>query len=90
VHLVDVGSGAEVRTLSGHTDYVHSVAFSPDGNRVLSFGYAGQLRIWNTGDGALVHERKVGQIGNTAKYSPDGRQIIVASGDGTATVFNAP
>lgn len=90
VHLVDVGSGAEVRTLSGHTDYVHSVAFSPDGNRVLSFGYAGQLKVWNTGDGALVHERKVGQIGNTARYSPDGRQIIVASGDGTATVFNAP
>ena len=90
VHLVDLGSGAEVRTLSGHTDYVHSVVFSPDGNRVLSFGYAGQLKIWNTADAALVHERKVGQIGNTARYSPDGRQIIVSSGDGTATVFNAP
>jgi hypothetical protein len=37
-----------------------------------------------------VHERKVGQIGNTARYSPDGRQIVVASGDGTATVFIAP
>jgi WD40 repeat protein len=90
VHLVDVASGSEIRTLSGHTDFIHSVAFSPDGNRVLSFGYAGQLKIWNTGDGGLLHERKVGQIGNTARYSPDGRQIVIASGDGTAQVLNAP
>ena len=90
VHLVDLASGAEIRTLSGHTDFIHSVTFSPDGNRVLSYGYAGQLKIWNTGDGGLVHERKVGQIGNTARYSPDGRQIVIASGDGTAQVFNSP
>jgi hypothetical protein len=37
VNLWDVETGQEVRTLSGHTDWVLSVAFSPDG-RLLASG----------------------------------------------------
>jgi WD40 repeat protein len=66
------------------------VAFSPDGNRVLSYGYAGQLKSWNTADGAIVNQQQIGRIGNTARYSPDGRSVIVAAGDGSTTVIAAP
>lgn len=34
--------GSEVRTLSGHTGYVYSVAFSPDG-RLLASGSCGKV-----------------------------------------------
>ncbi|MFM7059156.1 MAG: hypothetical protein ACKO2P_19770 [Planctomycetota bacterium] len=90
VHLLDLITGTEVRSMSGHTDYIHSVAFNPDGGRLLSYGYAGQLRTWSTGDGAAINQQQIGRIGNTARYSPDGRQIILAAGDGTTTVITAP
>lgn len=90
VHLLDLITGSEVRSMSGHTDYIHSVAFTPDGSRVLSYGYAGNLKTWSTGDGSAVNQQQIGRIGNTARYSPDGRQIILAAGDGSTTVIQAP
>jgi WD40 repeat protein len=35
IKLWEVASGSEVRTLTGHTDRVFSVAFSPDGRSWL-------------------------------------------------------
>ncbi|MHC4244903.1 MAG: WD40 repeat domain-containing protein [Planctomycetota bacterium] len=35
-----------MRTFGGHTDWVLSVAFSPDGARVLTGNYDGTARIW--------------------------------------------
>lgn len=90
IHVLDMTTGEEIRTVSGHTDYIHSVTYSPDGNRILSYGYAGQMKVWNAIDGQLIHEGKVGQIGNSARYSPDGRFIVIGSGDGTASVLAAP
>jgi WD40 repeat protein len=90
VHLLDLISGTEVRSMSGHTDYIHSVAFNPDGSRLLSYGYAGQLKTWSTVDGSVINQQQIGRIGNTARYSPDALRIILASGDGSTTVIPAP
>ncbi|KIJ33893.1 hypothetical protein M422DRAFT_264026 [Sphaerobolus stellatus SS14] len=38
----------------GHTDGVNSVAFSPDGQRVVSGSYDKTIRIWNAHTGELV------------------------------------
>lgn len=87
VHLLDMISGMERQAMTGHSDYLHSVTFSPDGSRLMSYGYAGQLKYWNTADGALLHENRIGRIGNTAQYSPSGRRIVVANGDGTVSIM---
>lgn len=87
VHLLDMITGIEQQTMSGHTDYLHSVWFNSDGSHLLSYGYAGQLRQWNTADGILLNEKREGRIGNTAQYSPSGKFIVTANGDGTASVF---
>jgi WD40 repeat protein len=49
IKLWEVASGREVRTLTGHTDGVRSVAFSPDG-RLLASGsgsYDRTIKLWD-------------------------------------------
>jgi len=43
-----------VRTLTGHTDSVTSVAFSPDGSLMASGSRDRTIRLWRVSDGALV------------------------------------
>jgi WD40 repeat protein len=90
VHVLDMITGTEQRTLDGHTDYIHCVTFSPNGEQMLSYGYSGQLKLWNTADGRLLYETRVGRVGNYAQFAPDGRRIVVANGDGTASVHQLP
>jgi WD40 repeat protein len=41
------GNPAPQKTFSGHTDQVFAVAVSPDGKRVASGSYNGEVKIWN-------------------------------------------
>ena len=90
VHLFDLLTGAEKLTMEGHTDYIHCVAFNPTGTRLLSYGYAGQLRVWNPADGKSLFDQRVGSIGNYANYAADGSRTLLSNGDGTARVFDIP
>jgi len=47
-------SGAALKTMSGHTDWVYAVAVSPDGTLVAAGSWNGEVRIWKTADGAVV------------------------------------
>jgi WD40 repeat protein len=50
---VDVGA-EELTRLRGHDAYVYSLAFSPDGTRLVSGSGDHTVRIWDT---RPVHER---------------------------------
>jgi eukaryotic-like serine/threonine-protein kinase len=43
------------RTLTGHTENVHSVAFSPDSTLLATGGYDGTVRLWDTTTGQTSH-----------------------------------
>ena len=43
-----------MRTLTGHTDWVRSVAFSRDGTRIVSGSHDSLVKIWATDTGAEV------------------------------------
>jgi WD40 repeat protein len=103
IHLYDILGGGIARSLRGHTDFVHAVAFNRQGTRLLSYGYAGVLKIWNPADGTLLHDTVVGRIGNNACWGAaaggadsggvpaavDDR-IGVACGDGTVRIVVVP
>jgi hypothetical protein len=51
--LWDAAGGRVLRTFKGHSGDVRSVAFLPDGKRLLSGSADGTVRIWNIANGEL-------------------------------------
>lgn len=86
----DVTTAYHIRTLSGHTDRVWRVAWSPNGTLLASVSSDETVRIWQAHTGACVHVCE----GHTAwvlgvAWSPDGQAIASVSGDGTVRIWNA-
>lgn len=47
VQLISMRDWQVIRTLEGHTDFVHSVEFSPDGQTLASGSEDGTIKLWN-------------------------------------------
>jgi WD40 repeat protein len=65
-------------TLSGHSGYVRSVTYSPDGTFLASAGGEGEIRIWSQMHGSLVRQIQDvygGDIWDLI-YSPDGAYLV--------------
>jgi len=54
VRLWNPVAGTPLKTLTGLTDWVYAVAISPDGQLVAGGAANGEVRVWKTGDGAIV------------------------------------
>ncbi|MCB0532876.1 MAG: caspase family protein [Saprospiraceae bacterium] len=79
--LWDRETGAILHTLSGHTDYVYDVAFSPDGQLLLTGSGDNTAKLWDR-NGQLLRTLS-GHTGavNVVAFSPDGKSIFTASAD---------
>ncbi len=72
-----------------HQGAVHSVAFSPDGQWIVSGGADGTIRLWRAAD---LEPQKLlfGHAGwvLSVGFSPDGRQIVSGGEDGTVRLWD--
>jgi len=92
IRIWDAETGAEVGSpLKGHTDSVLSVAYSPDGRRIVSGSYDRTIRIWDAETGTEVGSPLKGHTDSvrSVAYSPDGRRIISGSGDRTIRTWGS-
>ena len=75
---------------SGHTHFVESAEFSPDGNRVVTASDDHTARLWDANTGAALATLS-GHTGSVIKavFSPDGSRVVTASLDHTARLWDA-
>lgn len=77
--------------LARHTDSVFSVAFSPDGKRIVSGSTDGTLQQWDAVTGKPLGAPLLEHLnwGRSVAFSPDGARIISGGRDGKLRLWDA-
>lgn len=83
------GRDSQRSILSGHTNFVRQVAFSPDGQTLASGSVDQTIRIWNAHTGQLRHvlHGHTNSVTSIA-FSPDGRTLASGSTDQTIRLWD--
>jgi WD40 repeat protein len=79
---------AHLRTLTGHTEWVNGVAFSPDGTLPATASDDQTVQVWETATGTV----RASLTGHTdwvrgVAFSPDGKLLATVSKDRTVRVW---
>lgn len=71
------------RTILGHSEFVTSLQFTPDGSTLISGGRDGTVKFWNIPDGTLIRSLPAMQDVQALAISPNGSLLAVCGNDGT-------
>lgn len=82
-------SDGEELLLSGHSGYVHAIAFDPQGSRAATAANDSTVRIWRLSDGQCLttlhgHDAPV----TDCAFSPNGKFVVSSSDDASAIVWH--
>ncbi|KAH0565258.1 hypothetical protein GP486_001355 [Trichoglossum hirsutum] len=89
LHGKDIWERCSQRLLEGHSAVVRAVAFSPDGQLVVSGSYDSTVKLWDTATGAVRHTL-IGHSNDVTgvAFSPDGQLVVSGSGDNTVRLWD--
>jgi WD40 repeat protein/DNA-binding MarR family transcriptional regulator len=90
VYIYGFTGGLLQKTLTGHSDSVNSVSWSPDGRKLATASADTTVRIWNVSSGEeLSTFSGHGEAVRSVRWSPDGTRIASAD-DGGGTIIWDP
>ncbi|BBM88046.1 protein kinase domain-containing protein [Candidatus Uabimicrobium amorphum] len=83
IQLWDIATGAPVEILTGHTDFVTDIAYSPDGKKLLSGSKDKTLRLWTIPAQPQITLRRgyKNQKIHDIAYHPQGKLFTTLSHD---------
>ena len=91
--IIDLQRGDVVSTLSGHTDMLNALVFSPDGSKLYSGSSDGSVIIWDKSGDMVDSFQPTGADDLPADLlglgiSPDGKTLITIPFDGNAKAWD--
>jgi WD40 repeat protein len=89
VRVFDGTRGRVLKTLTGHTDTVTFVAWSPDGTRLVTASSDQTLGVWEiaTGQRLATLDNRPRDLGRCA-FLPDGQRVVAVSADHSLRVWS--
>ena len=89
--VIEAGTGRSLGSFEGHSSFVVTVAFTPDGKRILSGGYDNALYLWDAATMGQVRrfDGHTGYVEQVA-VSPDGRMAASVGHDKTVRLWGLP
>jgi WD40 repeat protein len=76
-----------IRTWKAHKSPINSIAFFPDGQRLLSASWDGTVRIWKVNNGTKMDELSPSRPIRFATLSPDGQLLAISTYDPTIQLW---
>ena len=80
IYIVDVATGHELMRLQGTPSPVTRLAFSPDGNTLVSGGWDKTIRLWETTTGQEILKVEGLDHINSVAFAADQRTVAAAAG----------
>jgi len=77
--LLDVNTGEETKTFSGHIARVNSVKFSPDGKYLVSISSDRKIKLWDVSGRNIATLDSI-SFSSRSTFSPDSNFFVVSDG----------
>ena len=86
-----LAADAKIIAQVSHSDEIKAVAFSPNGERVLSGGEDRTIKLWDVATGSLLRTFPGHPNGvvTAVAFSPDGMQVFSGASDKHVTIWDA-
>jgi WD40 repeat protein len=85
----ELATGRELQVLSGHSNTICSIAFSPDGTQLATAGDDRQVQLWSVRDWSPAGTLAGNERFKSVAYSPNGKWIATGAGNGTIAIWDS-
>jgi WD40 repeat protein len=87
IQLWNTRTGQKLHTLRRHDNLINSVAFSPDGKRLVSAGDDSRMCLWDVQSGQKLFDKAIPC--DSVTFSPTGSNLTALGTDGRICLFDA-